>query len=172
MIEFTSDNLEFRTWSGEEEDRLHSIMTDVRMPEFWQKRWDADEYARRFITFVQTTHEQSKLCYWALWHKSDAVLIGFCGLNPMGDPGEIEIGWGLAEPYWTRGLATEAALRAVAHAKWLGYNHLVALTQPHNDKSMRLSERIGMQDQGEVEGYGNTGVRYWMSLEDVAPIEP
>ena len=172
MIEFTSDRLEFRTWSGDEEDRLHSIMTDKRMPEFWQKRWSADGYTRKIISMQQSVHDRYGICAWALWAKADDVLIGFCGLVPMPETGETEIWWTLGCDYWNRGLATEAALRVVAHAKWLGLTGLVTLTQPDNQRSQRLAERIGMDCEGEIEWYGSTGVRYVMSLDNVIPIEP
>lgn len=171
MIEFTSDRLEFRTWSGEEDGRLHSIMTDTRMPEFWQERWGADGYTRKIISMQQSVHKRYGVCAWALWAKADEVLIGFCGLVPMPETEETEIWWGLGFDYWDKGVATEAALRVVTHAKRIGRTDLVALTQPHNEKSMRLAERIGMRNEGEVEGYGNTGIRYAMSLEDVESIE-
>jgi len=144
MTEFTSDRLEFRTWCGDDEERLGTIMTDDRMPEFWRNGW-AGEKIRKWLHFQQEVYKQSKLCNWALWHRSDNILIGFCGLVPMIETGEIEIGWALAQPYWKHGLATEACCRVVAYAKWLGHDKLVALTQPGNEPSMRLAERIGMK---------------------------
>jgi RimJ/RimL family protein N-acetyltransferase len=117
-------------------------------------------------------YAQSKLCSWALWQRTDDVLIGFCGLVPMIETGEIEIWWGLGRDYWGKGFATEAARRVAAHAKWLGHEKLVTLTQPGNERSMRLAERIGMKSEGEIEWYGSTGVRYVMSLENVIPMRP
>jgi RimJ/RimL family protein N-acetyltransferase len=170
MIEFTSDRLEFRTWSGEEEESLLSIMTDTRMPEFWKERWGADGYTHKIVSMQQSVHERFGVCAWALWEKADDLLIGFCGLVPMPGTEETEVWWGLGFDHWGKGLATEAALRVVAYANQIGRTHLVALTQPHNERSMRLAERIGMRNEGEVQGYGNTGIRYAMSLETVDPI--
>src|SRR6516225_10932433 len=52
---------------------------------------------------------------WAVVHKPDRRVIGFCGLTRFDDIDgrpEIEIGYRLARAFWGRGLATEAA-RAV-----------------------------------------------------------
>ena len=47
---------------------------------------------------------------------------------------------------------------------------LLAIRAPRFHR-VRLAERIGIQNQGEVEGYGAAGIRYGMSLDKVAPIE-
>jgi RimJ/RimL family protein N-acetyltransferase len=54
----------------------------------------------------------------------------------------------------------------------LGRDKPVTPTQPHNDRSQRLAERIGMVREGEAEWHANTYVRYVMPLDDVVPIAP
>ena len=40
-------------------------------------------------------------------------MIGFCGLQPLDGTAETEIGWWLAQAWWGKGLATEAARAAL-----------------------------------------------------------
>jgi RimJ/RimL family protein N-acetyltransferase len=171
VTEFSSDRLDFRTWRGDEEERLRDLMQDERMPEFWRPRWQGEKCGA-WIAFQQAVYAQHRMCSWALWHRADEALIGFCGLVPMIETGELEIWWALGCDYWRQGLAGEAARRVAAYAKWRGHEQLVALTQPHNERSQRLADRIGMQCEGEIEWYGATAIRYVMALDAVTPIAP
>ena len=81
---------------------------------------------------------------WAVQHKADQCLIGFCGFARYQD--EIEIGWRLDPEYWRRGLGTEAA-RAVIEYRWndLGFEHLVSVAQRDNTASIKIMKNIGMK---------------------------
>ena len=63
---------------------------------------------------------------WAVVHRPDRRLIGFCGLTLFDDIDgrrEIEIGYRLMRSYWGRGLATEAAAAVREYAfGYLGSN--------------------------------------------------
>jgi RimJ/RimL family protein N-acetyltransferase len=77
-------------------------------------------------------------------------LIGFTGLTTVTFEAHftpsIEIGWRLASAHWGHGYATEAA-RAVLD---FGFNQLslpeiVSFTVPHNHRSRRVMEKLGMR---------------------------
>jgi ribosomal-protein-alanine N-acetyltransferase len=97
---------------------------------------------------------------WATILKESGAFIGRCGLLPWEtDAGlEVEVAYMLDEPYWGRGLATEAA-RAIAEYGFarLGLKRLVCYIYPQNAASRRVAEKIGMrfaktlvEDNGEV----------------------
>jgi len=82
---------------------------------------------------------------WAIETK-DAPFIGFAGLSrPSFMAGVVEISWRLALPYWGHGFATEAAIGA---ARWgfsaLALEELVSFVVPHNPRSQRVMDRLGM----------------------------
>ena len=84
---------------------------------------------------------------WAVgFHKEDSALIGWSGLSYLEDTGEVEIGYGLAKPYWGRGLASEAAAATIKYGfEQLGLPRIVAIASPDNITSRRVLEKLGMK---------------------------
>ncbi len=65
-----------------------------------------------------------------------------------------ELGYWIAEPFWGRGLATEAARAVVDHAFSEGTcDSLAARYQLGNEASRRILVGLGFQEQGEAEGF-------------------
>lgn len=95
-------------------------------------------------------------CLWAMEHKDDRGLLGFCGLQlgPEGTPiaGQIEIGWRLGLEHWGRGYAREAAEASLAWA-WQRPDvaRIWAVTVPANRRSLGLMERLGMSRHPELD---------------------
>lgn len=80
---------------------------------------------------------------------NDEGLIGGCGLQSHAD-GTHEIGYWIGEPYWNRGLASEAA-RAVldeATARF-GAETIIAGHQADNHASGRVLTKLGFRYTGE-----------------------
>ncbi len=107
----------------------------------------SDDQIRESI-FRQQNHFRSRgFCLWKLLLKSDARLIGDCGLQPLELDGvsEVEIGWRLAKDQWGQGFATEAAHAALQHA--VEHAHLervIAIAMPENRASLCIMEKLGM----------------------------
>lgn len=76
--------------------------------------------------------------------------IGYIGLNSINpDNKSAELGYWLGEPYWSRGLGTEAAALMVEHAfRALGLNRIFARCRDDNRRSYRVMEKIGMKFEG------------------------
>jgi [ribosomal protein S5]-alanine N-acetyltransferase len=93
-------------------------------------------------------------------------VIGDCGLERMEVEGEPvhELGYDLHADYWSRGLATEAA---VAVRDWafgsLGLPRLVALIRSGNAASRRVAEKCGMILDRTVDRGGHP---YWVYCVD------
>jgi ribosomal-protein-alanine N-acetyltransferase len=82
-------------------------------------------------------------------------VIGFCGLQPLPESEEIEIGWWLARAWWGRGLATEAALVAMRDGfERVGLRGIVAIAQPGNVASIGVMRKLGMQFERMTESRG------------------
>lgn len=68
----------------------------------------------------------------------------------VGDPGAVELMYALAYDAWGRGLATEIGERLISVARDdLGLKQIIADAVPHNERSRRVIERLGMDYQGE-----------------------
>ncbi|HSI87702.1 MAG TPA: GNAT family N-acetyltransferase, partial [Pyrinomonadaceae bacterium] len=77
--------------------------------------------------------------------KATGEVIGSAGLQPLGETGEIEVGYSLIRPFWGMGLATEAA-RGWLHYGFTHYGleRIVAVTDVFNAGSRRVLEKLGM----------------------------
>lgn len=85
----------------------------------------------------------------------DGRFIGFVGLEYPTFLPELaerpELGWRLARDTWGRGLATEAATAARDDAfTRLGLPDLISIIHPHNVRSQRLAQKLGMSVERQV----------------------
>jgi RimJ/RimL family protein N-acetyltransferase len=83
----------------------------------------------------------------------------------------VEVGWRLARQAWGRGLATEGAQTALAHAFGpLELRSVVSIIDPDNARSIRVAEKLGMR-QGATHVHPGSGRRlraYEISSQDAA----
>jgi RimJ/RimL family protein N-acetyltransferase len=96
-------------------------------------------------------------CFWAMEHKIDEALLGYCGLRRGGHAGtdvhdEIEIGWRLARGAWGRGYAREAAEACLAWG-WsnTGASRIAAWTVTANTASWGLMIRLGFSHRRDLD---------------------
>lgn len=81
---------------------------------------------------------------WFVVRRSDDALIGDCGLRPGPQPGDAELGYGLAPSARGQGLGADAVATLVRHACSLpGTARVVAETMSDNLASRRILERLG-----------------------------
>ncbi|MGB8366129.1 MAG: GNAT family N-acetyltransferase [Rhizomicrobium sp.] len=73
------------------------------------------EDAQSFISRAAEERALGQTHVFAIVPKSDGALAGTCGLH-LKDDGVFEFGYWLGQPYWGRGLASEAARRLAAFA--------------------------------------------------------
>jgi RimJ/RimL family protein N-acetyltransferase len=92
----------------------------------------------------------------------DGVVVGDCGTHgPADASGEVEIGYGLAEPCRGRGLGSELVL---GYSDWLlvqeDVRRVVAGVLAENVPSRRALARAGFALEGEREGEGGKELTY------------
>jgi ribosomal-protein-alanine N-acetyltransferase len=103
--------------------------------------WRKDRTGQ-FIRSASNMLRELGYCQWALFHKGDGNLIGYCGFV---DDNEPEIDWRLAPELWGNGLATEAAFAVLKHGiDTLGFRRVIATVQAANLASIRVIEKLGM----------------------------
>ena len=87
--------------------------------------------------------------FWAVEAPGVAPFIGFVGIKPLAPalpfaPG-VEIGWRLAQPFWGRGYASEAAGAALGVGfEQVALDEIVAFTATDNLRSRAVMDRLGM----------------------------
>jgi len=72
--------------------------------------------------------------------------IGMCGLIQRDALEDVDIGYAFLPRFWSKGYAVESALAVKEYAgNVIGLNHIVAITDPENEVSIRVLEKIGFQ---------------------------
>jgi RimJ/RimL family protein N-acetyltransferase len=145
MIE--TERLRLREWRDADIDPFQRICSD---PQVMATLGPPLDRAATVALIERMKGLQDRLghCFWALEHRDDASLIGWCGLirgtaGPIAD--KLEIGWRLASDRWGHGFATEAAKATLA---WAFANRdddaVWAITARSNRRSRAVMERLGM----------------------------
>jgi ribosomal-protein-alanine N-acetyltransferase len=99
--------------------------------------------------------------WFALEHRPGGQLIGWCGLRMLRETHEVEVLYLLDEPYWGRGLATEAAKRCVEDGfRVYHLDLIIGLTHPDNRASQRVLEKAGLSFTNRARYFGVDCLRY------------
>jgi RimJ/RimL family protein N-acetyltransferase len=78
--------------------------------------------------------------------KDTGAPAGLCGLVRRDGLQDVDIGYALLPRFWSKGYATEAALAVKKYAKdAIGLKRLVAITDPNNQGSIHVLEKIGLE---------------------------
>ena len=113
------------------------------------------ERSGQFVERQMALLRERGFCLWKLLPRAGGGLIGFCGLQPLPEAEDIEIGWWLARAWWGRGLATEAARAALCDGfERVGLRRIVAIAQPANMASIGVMQKLGMRFERMAESRG------------------
>lgn len=98
---------------------------------------------------------------YALIHKGDQKVIGFCGVKFLPEYDLPDIGYRMLPEYWGKGLGTEAVRAALEYARTeLGLNKIMGEVVKQNTASNKLLLKVGMRLVDTYEKYGFTINRY------------
>ena len=108
-----------------------------------------------------------------IWLKPENIQVGqiWIEANKWEVP-SFEIGWFLDAGHQGKGIATEAANRAIKFLfEELNAHKIIAITRDHNEQSYRLAERLGFTREGHLRecGYENGrrfGLLYYGMLRE------
>jgi ribosomal-protein-alanine N-acetyltransferase len=124
------------------------------------------EKTRNTIDAILRHWEQHGFGIFALEHKADRRLIGWCGLQRLEKTPEVEVAYLLAKEYWNQGLATEAARAAIRYGfDELKLGRVVAIARPENVGSYRVMEKAGMKYERDANYYNVDVVYYALDLK-------
>ena len=85
--------------------------------------------------------------FWAIERREDGQIVGTAALIPLDDaPGEYEMGWHLAKPYWGQGYAFESGIGLLQYGfEEVELDEILALAHPENERSLAACRRLGME---------------------------
>jgi RimJ/RimL family protein N-acetyltransferase len=147
-LSLKTERLLLRRWRSADLPALATINADPAAMELMPATLSLAESAA-LIERMEACFETHGYGLWAVEMPGEASCIGFVGLSPVDlnvpFAPAVEIGWRLARGFWGRGLATEAASRALAFGfGQRGLAEIVSFTAERNMRSRRVMERLGM----------------------------
>ncbi len=124
------------------------------------------------LRFYLSCYEKHGFGMCGVTQKPNDKLIGWSGLQPLEDTGEIEVGYAFDKPFWRQGFATEVA------AAWLrfgfeqaGLKRIVAVAVPENTASRHVMEKLGMKFEKRAQHYQTECVFYAIERDEFQPID-
>ena len=127
------------------------ILTLVNEPSFI--RFIGDKGVRSHadaVQYIQTgpvaSYERFGFGLYLVELKEGRVPIGICGLVNRDSLPDVDVGFAFLPAFWSKGYAFEAANAVKAYGKdVLCISRLVAITNPDNESSIKLLEKIGLK---------------------------
>jgi RimJ/RimL family protein N-acetyltransferase len=154
MIE--TPRLILRPWREADKPAFEAIINTPAMMAHFGGVWAPREHDS-LIDAQMASQEQDGFAMWAVEWRETGALIGICGLRRARHPdtpvtGNLEAGWRIAEPFWGRGVAREAA-EASLDWGWRHTDHsrIIAYTTDSNARSWGLMQRLGMQRRADLD---------------------
>lgn len=151
-----TDRLRLRTWDDEDEFRFFDVMNTPAVMRWLGGLQSPEEWSAGYRRLRQYERDFG-YTFWIAERKSDAEILGFCGLKQANAPGasfvgDIEIGWRLREDAWRQGYAKEAAIETLdlAFGRFAA-PHVVAVTSLNNLPSQGLMIRLGMTRREDLD---------------------
>jgi RimJ/RimL family protein N-acetyltransferase len=145
--------LNLRRLLPEDLQSLYSLYRDPEVRRYFPDGTRTLEETKAELEFFLNGHpEFPELGLWATVERATGAFVGRCGLLPWKIDGEhaVELAFLIAKPRWREGLATEAALGIVEHARnVLHLKRLICLVTPGNTASVRVAQKAGMQFERE-----------------------
>lgn len=170
MIE--TERLLLRKFTEDDLEKIIELRSDSEVARYIGGTKASDrEWNKSRLNFYLTTYlanfEQRGFGQMAMLWKETGEMIGWAGLQPLEDSGEIEVAYGMARKYWGKGLAYEAAVACMKHGFMKsGVNRIVAISHPDNNNSWGIMKKLGMSYEGTRTHYGMEVVFYAISKEE------
>ena len=150
-----TERVRLEPWETGDWRSFHAIATDTEVMRHITGGVPFTESQTQEFVARQIRHFAERgYCLWRLTVKHDdaatnpsgRTVDGFCGIQPLAETDEIEIGWWLARRHWGQGIATEASRAAARDAfERVGLSRLVAIARKENAASLRIMQKLGMK---------------------------
>jgi len=160
--------LSLRYFTIRDQDFLMPILGDPKVMEFSIIGVHNPKQIRQFIEQRLLSYLERGFGLYAIIHKQQQKLIGYCGffVQQINENKEVEIGYRLAQQYWGQGLATEAAEAVLAYGKQkYQFKRFVCLIEPANVRSVKVAHKIGMELEKKIIYHGLDVDMYSLNCE-------
>jgi ribosomal-protein-alanine N-acetyltransferase len=141
-----TDRLLLRTLTLDDAEALLTVSGDPEVMRFLGGIPDQTiEDVHKRVQRTLAHYERYGFGYWAVIDKATGRLLGVCGIKPLEDGPEIEVGYHFARAAWNQGYATEAARACLRYAfEHLKLERVLGVVHPDNHASQRVLEKCGL----------------------------
>jgi ribosomal-protein-alanine N-acetyltransferase len=144
-METETARLRLRPFAADDLDELDRLFSDREVMRYIGNGWFSREETAKLLDGMIGHWSRLGLGMWAMHDKKSGRFVGRCGIKPLADLPEIELGYTLHREFWGRGLATEASVAALRHGfETAKLSRIVAIARTENGASRRVMEKVGM----------------------------
>jgi len=159
-----TERLQMREFTLDDVDAVYEFSTNTDVTRFTgdegevKNKKDAENLIK---SIWLAEYEKYGYARYALIHKGDQKVIGFCGVKYIPEFDLPDIGYRMLPEYWGKGLGTEAVRAALKYARTeLGLNKIIGEVVKENTASNKLLLKVGLRLVDTYEKYGFTINRY------------
>ena len=148
MTILETDRLRLRKLSTDDAEFTLRLLNE---PSFIQNIGDKgvrtiDDACSYILNGPVASYETFGFGLWLVETKESGTPMGMCGLLKRDALEDVDIGYALVPEFWSRGYALESASAVLSYAsKTLGLKRVVAITDPDNQGSIRLLDKMGFE---------------------------
>lgn len=148
-----TERLLVRETKVEDVDCFYRIYAEPSVTEYMENLFeDRDEEIAYIREYIKTVYAFYGYGMWTVLEKESGEVIGRVGLSRREGFSLPELGFVIGLPWQGRGYAFEVCSAILRYAgKELSMERVQVLTQPENEKSLRLCEKLGFTVSGEAE---------------------
>jgi len=143
----TTDRIRLREFRADDRRALFDLFGDPGVTRYWSfPAWTDVAQADAFLA----SDDDPSMIAWAMADRDSDELIGTTTIAHLHrEQGRGEIGFSLRRAYWKRGLAREAAARAIDYGfDELALRRFEADADPRNAASLALLDSLGFRREG------------------------
>ena len=163
-----TERLIHRKFTMDDLDKLIELRSDSEVNKYLGgTRMQNPEAIATRLQFYIDCYDKFGFGSTAMIWKETGEMIGWGGLMPLEDTGEIEVGYGMIKEFWGKGVGLETALGWLDYGfNQAGLERIVAIAQPENVGSWRIMEKCGMRYENTETHYGIECLFYAISKEE------
>jgi ribosomal-protein-alanine N-acetyltransferase len=157
-----TERLLLRPMWADDLDDLFALRSDPQVLQFvgQGKPWTREETAEK-LRQVARHWDEHGFGMWAMLDRADGRFVGWCGIGSWHQMPDVEVGYTLAPPFWSRGLATEAVRCMLRYAfEVLRLPRVVGVARVGNVASQKVMLKAGMSLRGPYAFDGHEGLLY------------
>lgn len=149
-----------RETTVEDVEAFYDIYKEPSITEYMEDLFQDIEEERQYVRdYIEKVYGFYGFGVWTVIDKESGAIIGRAGLSYREGFDDAELGFVIGVPWQGKGYAYEVCSAIMEYGRVeLELPVIQAFVEIENDKSVRLCEKLGMQNAGEVE---IKGIKYW-----------